>query len=193
MGYTHLEDSERRRIECARNAGKGVREIARMVGRSPCTISKELERNSVRGLYVRQKAELKANLRRKRSKLQCLKVAMDIVLKKFANEEIGNDQSPEGVSGRLKYVERGIAYASTKAIYKFVHSPHGRTIEKHLYSKALKRRGGPKRGTRRVSIDGRVMIDKRPKSVEKRKEFGHFEGDFVESGKEGKGSLLVLV
>lgn len=37
------------------------------------------------------------------------------------------------------------------------------------------------------------MIDKRPKRVEKRKEFGHFEGDFIESGKDGTGSLLVLV
>ena len=37
------------------------------------------------------------------------------------------------------------------------------------------------------------MIDKRPRSVEKREEFGHFEGDFIESGKDGKGSLLVLV
>ena len=31
------------------------------------------------------------------------------------------------------------------------------------------------------------------KKVEKRLEFGHFEGDFIESGKDGKGSLLVLV
>jgi IS30 family transposase len=37
------------------------------------------------------------------------------------------------------------------------------------------------------------MIDKRPKKVESRLEFGHFEGDFIESGKDGKGSLLVLV
>ena len=37
------------------------------------------------------------------------------------------------------------------------------------------------------------MIDKRPKHVENRKEFGHFEGDFIESGRDGKGSLLHLV
>ena len=118
---------------------------------------------------------------------------MDPVLKKYVTTNIENDQSPEAIAGRLKNVETGIQRASTKAIYKFVHSPHGRKIEKHLYSKAVKRRGGPKRGTRKVSIDGRIMIDKRPKKVEKRKEFGHFEGDFIESGKDGKGSLLVLV
>jgi len=37
------------------------------------------------------------------------------------------------------------------------------------------------------------MIDQRPKKVENRKEFGHYEGDFIESGKDGKGSLLVIV
>ena len=44
-----------------------------------------------------------------------------------------------------------------------------------------------------MSIDGRTFIDQRPKRVLKRLEFGHFEGDFIESGKDGKGSLLVLV
>ncbi|KKW24082.1 MAG: Transposase [Candidatus Kaiserbacteria bacterium GW2011_GWC2_52_8b] len=193
MGYTHIDESERRRIERAREGGKGVREIARMIGRSPSSVSEELGRNSVRKKYSRQRADLNALLRRKQSKLQCLKVAMDPELKKYVTENIENDQSPEGISGRLKKVETYMQYASTKAIYKFVHSVHGRKIEKHLYSKAVKRRGGPKRGARKTSIDGRTMIDKRPQSVEKRKEFGHFEGDFIESGRDGKGSLLVLV
>lgn len=193
MGYTHIDDSERRRIETALEAGKGVREIAQMTGRSPSTISEELERNSIKKKYSRQQAELKANLRRKRSKLQCLKVAMDPELKKFVTEKIESDQSPEAISGRLKFVETHLQSASTKAIYKFVHSPHGRKIENHLYGRAVKKRGGPKRGERKVAIDGRTMIDRRPKSVENRKEFGHFEGDFIESGKDGKGSLLVLV
>lgn len=43
MGYTHIDGSER--IERTPEAGKGVREIARMVGRSPGTISDELRRN----------------------------------------------------------------------------------------------------------------------------------------------------
>lgn len=193
MGYTHIDESERRRIERAVEAGKGVRAIARMTGRSPGSICEELQRNSVKKKYSRQGAQLKATLRRKRSKLQCLKVAMDPQLKKFVTEQIENDQSPEGVAGRLKKVETRLQRASMKAIYKFVHSPHGRKIEKHLYSKAVRKRGGPKRGTRKTSIDGRTMIDKRPKKIEKRKEFGHFEGDFIESGKDGKGSLLVLV
>ena len=193
MGYTHIDESERRRIERALTAKKSVRKIAVMIGRSVSSVSEEISSNSVKRIYKADVANKKAELRRKRSKAQCLKVAMDPDLKKFVTDEIEGDQSPEGISGRLKYHKKDIQYASAKAIYAFVHSPHGRKIEKHLYSKAVKRKGGPKRGEKKCKQDGRIMIGKRPKKVEKRKEFGHFEGDFIESGKDGKGSLLVLV
>src|SRR3989338_5982934 len=111
MGYTHIDENERRRIESAVDAGKGVRVIARLTGRSPSTISEELTRNSVRKKYSRQRAELKARLRRKNSKLQCLKVAMDPVLKSFITREIAHDQSPEAISGRLKKIETQMQYA----------------------------------------------------------------------------------
>ena len=164
-----------------------------MLDRSVSSISEEIANNSVKGVYKADAAQRKADLRRERSKVQCLKVAMDSKLKEFVTREIGNDQSPEGISGRLKEVRTDLQYASAKAIYAFVHSPHGRKIEKHLYSKAVKKKGGPKRGEKKCKQDGRIMIDKRPKRVENRKEFGHFEGDFIESGKDGMGSLLVLV
>lgn len=114
-------------------------------------------------------------------------------LKKYVTEHIQDDQSPEGISCRLKNVDTHLPYASTKAIYKFVYSPHGRQIERRLYSRAVKKKPGRKRDKTTVWDDGRVSIEKRPKYVEKRLQFGHFEGDFIESGKDGEGSLLVLV
>ena len=190
--YLHLCLGERKKIERLLRKKKSIRAIALMLGRGVSCISNEIKLGKVNGIYNADKAEAKAVLRRKQSKLQCMKVAMNTDLKKFVIENIKDDQSPSGISGRLKYIEKGIEYASTKAIYKFVESPHGRQIEKHLYSKAVKKRTGPK-DKPRVSIDGRNMIEKRPKSVEKRLEFGHFEGDFIESGKNDNGSLLVLV
>jgi transposase, IS30 family len=191
--YTHITDSERRKIEASYAKGKSIRSIAQKLGRSPNSISYEIGHNSSVGTYTRNKARQKARIRRKRAKLQCLKVATDSKLKEYVTEHIKDDQSPCGVSGRLKNVEVNIQYASAKAIYKFIHSVHGRKIEKHLYSNAVKKKGGPKRGTHKPRDDGRTMIDKRPKKVDKRLEFGHFEGDFIESGKDGHGSLLVLV
>jgi len=190
--YEHLCFGERKIIEKMLKKKKSIRAVARMLGRGVSCISNEIKLGKTNGIYNAKKAEAKAVLRRRDSKFQCLKVAKNIDLKKFVIENILDDQSPEGISGRLKEVEKGLEYASTKAIYKFVESAHGRQIEGHLYHNAVKKRRGPK-NKKKVSIDGRTMIDQRPKRVEKRLEFGHYEGDFIESGGDGTGSLLVLI
>lgn len=190
--FKHFDFSERQKIERFLRKGKSLRWIAWALDRSVSSVSDEIKNNSVHGIYDAKKAEHKAYVKRQESKRDCLKVAMDLDLQKFVIENIKDDQSPEGISGRLKNVEKRIKYASGKAIYKFISSPHGRQIEGHLFSKAVKKKPGKKRGTS-ISIDDRTFIDQRPKRVQKRVEFGHFEGDFIESGKDGKGSLLVLV
>jgi len=190
--YMHLCFSERKKIERFLKQRKSLQEIARVLKRSVSSVSNEIRNNSVNGIYNAKKAQHKADVKREKSKRDCLKIAMDKELQKFVIDNISDHQSPEGISGRLKNIEKGIEYASSKAIYKFVESSHGRQIEKYLYGNAVKKKTGKKRGTN-VGIDGRVFIDKRPKHIEKRIEFGHFEGDFIESGKDGKGSLLVLV
>jgi IS30 family transposase len=190
--FKHFDFSEREKIEKFSRKGKSLRFIARALDRSVSSISDEVKNNSVKGKYNAKKAEHKAYVKRGASKRDCLKVAMDVNLKKFVIENIKDDQSPEGISGRLKQVEKGIKYASGKAIYKFVASPHGRQIESHLFYKAVKKKSGKKRGIS-VGIDGRTFIDQRPKKVLTRLEFGHYEGDFIESGCDGTGSLLVLV
>ena len=190
--YIHFCFSERKKIKKFLNKGKSLRWIGKTLCRSVSSISEEIERNKVKGVYSPKKANHKAYVRRREAKIQCMKVALDPELKTFVAQNITDDQSPEGISGRLKNVRTDLQYASAKAIYKFVHSVHGRQIEKHLYSKAVGRNGGPKRN-RPVWTDGRIMIDERPKRVDSRIEFGHFEGDFIESGKDGKGSILVLV
>jgi len=190
--FKHFCFFERKRIERFLRKRKSRRFIAGKLGRSLSSISDEIRVNKVNGKYNAEKAEHKARVRRQNSKLQCMKIAVDPDLKKFVTENILEDQSPEGISGRIRKVRKDLQYVSAKAIYKFVWSPHGRKIEKHLYSKSVHKNGGPKRDTP-ISIDGRTMIDRRPKKVEARREFGHYEGDFIESGRDGKGSLLVIV
>lgn len=190
--FNHFDFSERQKVERFLRKRKSLRWIARALDRSVSSVSYEVKENSVKGKYNAKKAEHKADVKRGASKRDCLKVAMDVDLQKFVKKNIIDEQSPGGISGRLKYVEKGIQYASNKAIYRFIYSPHGRQIEKHLYSKSVKKKPGKKRDTP-VGIDGRIFLDERPKRVEKRVEFGHFECDFIESGKDGEGSLLVLV
>lgn len=157
------------------------------------SISDEVHRNSVKGVYDSHKAAHKARLRRRQSKQQCLKVAMDPALKAYITQQIDADQNPEALSARLKHINTHLPYASTKAIYAFIHSVHGRKIERHLYTKRVKRHGGRKRGSVVVGDATKKRITERPPQANNRTEFGHFEGDFIESGKDGTGSVLVLV
>lgn len=46
---------------------------------------------------------------------------------------------------------------------------------------------------KKALLEDRTFIDERPKIAEKRGRFGDWEGDFIVSGKNGKGALLVLV
>lgn len=190
--FKHFSLFDRKRIERFLKLKKKLRWIAGKLGRSVSSISDEIKRNSVKGKYNALKADHKAYVKRKYSKTDCMKVSLDPELQRFVKENLKQDQSPEGISGRLKFREKKIQYASIKAIYKFVYSPNGRHLEKLLYSKAVHKKVGSKRDTP-VSIDGRIMIDQRPKKVQTRREFGHYEGDFIESGKDGRGSLLVIV
>ncbi len=189
----HLEYCERRSIERFISRGQGVRAIARALGRSPGTICEEIKSGSVKGTYRADRAQKKAGLRRKQAKQQCLKVAMDPVLKEYVTRQLKDNQSPEGISGRLREIDTHIPYANKHAIYAFVKSSHGGPLEHHLYRKRVKRQGGPKRGTTKASDQTKISIEQRPQKANNRTEFGHFEGDFIESGKEGIGSLLVLV
>ena len=191
--FTHFCLYERQRIERYLRKNRSLRFIAYKLDRGVSSISDEINGNMVNGTYNAKKADVKAYQKRWGSKTQCMKVNQDVNLKKFVIDSMTNeDQSPEGMSGRLREVRTDLQYASPKAIYNFVRSPAGRQVEKHLYSKSVHKKSGPKRGTP-ITIDGRTMIDERPKKVDSRLEFGHYEGDFIESGKDGKGSLLVLV
>jgi len=189
--YEHISDSERRRIERLRESGKSLRTIAERLGRGVSTVSEELKRNKVKGVYDARKAQHKAYVRRWRSKQDCLKVVMDAPLKKYVEDRLRDEWSPELIAGRLKQQQKVLPYASTKAIYKFVYSVHGRALEPLLYYNAVHKKGGPKRHST-VWEDGRISIEQRPTNVLLRKEFGHFEGDFIESGKDGEGCILVL-
>ena len=190
--YEHLTDSERRRIERLRAAGMSIRKIAERLDRGVSTVSEELKRNTVKGAYDAKKAAHKSRVRRKYSKVQSMTVVTHAGLRAYVEEKIAQDWSPEMVAGRIRTVDTHLPNISVKAVYKFVYSVYGRKLEPHLHHRRVKKKGGPKRG-RQPLLDGRHSIEERPKHVDTRRQFGHFEGDFIVSGKDGHGSLLVLV
>lgn len=119
-----------------------------------------------------------------------MKIVGNDNLKEFVDENLYDDQSPKAIAGRLKHQKECVGYVSKNSIYRYIKSVYGRRIE--VYRDKRKQR---KRRTRKTktSLINRTFIDKRPKYIEKRQRIGDTEADFIESGKSGKGIILVVV
>ena len=168
--YKHLSFEERFVIEKLWNGRSLIREIATFLGRSPNTISRELQKNIVNGSYDAKKAHTKVNQRRWRAKRQCLKVAMDSFLVNFVEAKLEKKWTPKQISGYLR-VELGIS-CSAKAIYKYIEH---RGLEYRLFWRWNKKRGGPKRQKHKGVLDNRKYIEQRPvQNV-----LGHYELDWT--------------
>ena len=143
-----------------------------MLERSPNTISREIKKNSTKGIYTAEKAHHKAYLKRWRSKKQCLKVAMNDFLYRYVDRKLRSKWSPEQISGEMKETY-GIT-CSSKAIYKFAKS---RCLERYLFWNWNKKKGGKKNHKYDTPKDNRKYIDVRPAEVTT----GDWEMDFIVS------------
>jgi len=81
-----------------------------------------------------------------------------------------------------------LPYISKDTIYRYLRSPHGKIIGLLLKKKKRPRIGCKAR--RLEKLKDRRFIDKRPKIIKNRGRVGDLEGDFIVSGKSGKGVLL---
>ena len=186
--YSQLNLSERAQVEILVSKGYAQKDIALVLGRHPSTMSRELKRK-VRGVYVARKAQHKAYVKRKYSKYQGMKIAEDMTLETYVTTHLKLGWSPEQISGRIAE-ERKFKSVSHTAIYSWLRSVHGRQLESEL--RKLKKKRGKKKRTKVIELEGRVFIDQRPKSVDSRRYFGDWEGDFIVSGKGNTTALLVL-
>ncbi|MDP2820757.1 MAG: IS30 family transposase [bacterium] len=188
--YSHIKKAERLEIAILLDKGYSYRNIAKSQKRSVSSVSEEISNNSVNGKYDPQKADHKAYVKRKYSKYQGMKVVSDLRLWNYIEDKIKEDWSPEEISGRIENINTQIKPISAKGIYKFIYSVYGRNLEKFLAYKGKKKK--PRTASKTEQLKDRVFIDKRPKIIEKRRRFGDWEGDFIVSGKNGKGVILTL-
>jgi len=167
--------------------GYSFREIARALGRSISSVFDEVKRNSVKGIYDLKKANDKARVRRQEAKYQGMKIVRSSKLQDTIEKLLYDDQTPEAIAGKLK--NEGVR-VSKDSIYRYIKSIYGRMIE--VYRKKQRKH----RTRKRLSIcklKDRTFIDKRPRIINARKRIGDVEADFIVSGRNGKGILLVVV
>ena len=101
---------------------KTVREIAQALGRSPSTVSRELQRNASPEyrLYLSHRAESRAAARRKRaSRRPRLKQAQILF---YVRDKLAAGWSPEQIAGRISLDHPKLAI-SHEAIYQYIYHP----------------------------------------------------------------------
>jgi len=165
-----------------------LRDIATAMGRSVCAVSYEIKNNSVLEKYDSIKAQHKAYVRRRNISYQGKKIVMQTDLREFVDEALSDGQSPEAIAGRLKHQKKTLPYASKNTILRYLKSSYGKLIGVK-WKKKLK----PERSRKVSKLEDRIFIDNRPKIASNRRRVGDLEGDFIVSGKNGKGILLVVV
>ena len=180
-----LSLSEREDISRSLATGSSMRMIAAQLGRSPSTISREINRNGGVDQYRAAEAEQAAwdrALRPKFCKLAGSKRLTRTVVKKLQLE-----WSPQQVAGWLKreHPDNEAYNVSHETIYKSLYIQSRGVLKKELLkalrSQRIMRRARnsslKKQGLGKIT--NAVSISERPASAEDRAVPGHWEGDLI--------------
>lgn len=164
---SHLRKDERFCIEKLLRSGATYKEIAAVLERGVSTIGHEVRRNGGRYEYQAVNAHQRSYLRQYRKKRTCLKVAMDIGIRKQVEHYLFVYKwSPETISATLHIYHR--LKVSAKSIYKYIKQ---RCLE-YLLPRYRKKR----KGYRRHNLTDRIFVDD---VCCARDGYGHWEGDFI--------------
>ena len=186
--YTHLTPKERYYIKTRLRAGDSHSEIARSIGRSPSTVSRELRRNRGQRGYRPKQAQRLAD---GRHAARWRGVRLTDSVRSHVVAKLGEDWSPEQISGRMRL--EGGDWVSHETIYRLVWRDKraGGDLHTHLRHSPRKRRKRYGKNDFRGRIPGRTDISERPAVVDARSRFGDWEGDTV-IGKGHRGGLVTL-
>ena len=192
-----LSGSEREEISRSIVAGHSIRSIARTLGRSPCTISRELRRNGERQQYRAGRADQAAWARARRPK-RC-KLAENRALSRQVASKLQLQWSPRQSAGWLKrcYPDDESFHVSHETIYRTLFIQARGALKKELLqhlrrTRAMRRsRHHTQTGLDCGRITGTVSIRERPPEAEDRAVPGHWEGDLLFGSNNNQIATLV--
>jgi IS30 family transposase len=194
----YLSLPERERIADMLARKESMRAIARALGRSPGTISREIKRNSHPVLgYQPYGAHRRATAARSRPKAS--KLAEEGMLREYVKEKLLTRWSPEQISKLLvkNFPDDGHMRVSHETIYQalFFQARGGlkREVKEALRTGRTRRkpRKNPEERTSRFR-DPMINISERPPEVEDRAVPGHWEGDLI-TGAYNQSAIATLV
>lgn len=187
---------EREKIETWLRMEKEKKWIAQKLNRDYSVIKREIKRNSGACLpYVATVANKLAEQRAKNTNIRKLDKLKNIELKRFVEEKLIEDFSPEQIAGKLKKhrLENIQDTISHESIYDYIynHAEKQKEFYKHLRTGRKKRHRKFSRKKQKNTIKNRVSIHLRPVEVAAKKKYGHWENDLVEFGRNQKEVLSV--
>jgi len=175
--HNHIKQSERVCIEFMLDRQYTYSKIGDELGFHRTTIKREVERNSVGGIYKARIAEKRCRERKKGSKIKYRIIDNNISIKNLVLKHLRQDWSPEQIEGTYKKI-------SHMSIYRYLD--RNKELKKYLRRCGRKRR---KYGTR--SIQSRYQTSKRTihERVIDKSVIGNWEGDTI-VGKERKLRII---
>jgi IS30 family transposase len=197
--YKRLSLQERVIIQTLLEEHKSRSFIAKKLGRSRSTITRELNKwlgdsgSKYDASLAQWNAEDDYLNKRNRDKINTHRR-----LKIYVYRGLLNEWSPEQIAGRIKeeYPNDPVMRISYEAIYMHIYAHRQAQLNKKLikllpYQKTQRRRANAKT-KRGIKIKDQVSIEERPQHIENRLEIGHWEGDLV-IGKGQKSAIGTLV
>jgi IS30 family transposase len=189
--------SEREEISRGIAVHRSCRSMARLLGHSPSTVSREINRNGGYDRYRAALADEKAWVRARRPK-RC-KLADNPRLRQAVARKLRLNWSPEQIAGWLNraHPEDEFCRVSHETIYRSLFVQARGVLKKellcHLRSKRTIRRSkrAGVNGDRRGQIKDIVSISQRPATVDDRAVPGHWEGDLLAGSKNSYIATLV--
>lgn len=191
MSHIYKQISPRERDQIAVWKGKGLSniQIARKLGRSVSTIGRELTRNRFSwnryiAIHAQERYAKRVVNSHRRHPLK------DETTFSYVLEKLGWGWSPEQIAGRLR-LEKNKNVICHETIYSFIYQKKNQTkkLWEYLPRKQKRRQKQTGQSSQKVQIAQRVSIHERPIAIDRRNEFGHWEGDTVEGKKSEKDGV----
>jgi len=189
--YKQLNHSERVKISVLKQSGASITLIGEQLGRSKSTISRELRRNAAPpGEYWPDTAHTITLTRRFRG---CILVRNKQLQSFVTGKMVNHYWTPEQIAGYLKYKQKTLPSVSHETIYSWIYSTPLKSEKLWQYLTRRKRKRGLRKSKSAGAsrIPNRISIWDRPKVIENRKEFGHWEGDLVSCQKNSQHMLVL--
>ncbi len=202
MNYHRLSEDEREEISRMLSQECSFGDIARFLGRSVSTISKEVSAGGCnRYVYRAATAHRRAKRKARKRKLWKRKILLVSRIRRYVHAKLRLRWSPEEIARKIakEYPLDMIMRISQEAIYSYIYVLPKGALKKELLAclrRERKRRHKRKNQAQEAVGRGKILdmlsIEERPKEVANRIVPGHWEGDLL-IGKNRQSALGSLV